>query len=203
MKKFFLILILFLGVGIFKIYAQLSESDLQTLKTDTQELESYTQEKPAEEQKPVEKKFFWQKRDVAANKKPPDSFYKFFGKDMSIRGDGRFVYIKAGPSSIVVDSKGRVQIKSAENIFLQSKRSIYLQADQNINMIAGGDIIKSKLDEKGGIKPASEEKPVEKIEEEKVAPAPASAPVQESLPESSPEASPRASPEASPETLKE
>lgn len=158
MKKLFFILILFLGLGIFKIYAQFSESDQQTLETDTKELESYMEEKPVEAQKPSEKKFFWQKREVAATKKPSDSFYKFFGKDMSIRGDGRFVYIKAGPSSIVVDSKGRVQIKSVENIFLQSKKSIFLQADQNINMIAGGDIIKSKLDEKGGVKPASEEK---------------------------------------------
>ncbi len=157
MKRLFLVLVLFLGLGIFKIYADLSESDRQTLEADTKELEGYVEEKPMGEQKPSEKKFFWQKREVAANKKSSDSFYKFFGKDMSIRGDGRFVYIKAGPSSIVVDSKGRVQIKSAENIFLQSKRSIYLQADQNINMIAGGDVIKSKLDEKGGVKPASEE----------------------------------------------
>jgi len=82
-------------------------------------------------------------RGVAAQPVQKD-FYRSLGKNMSIRGDGQFFYIQAGPTSIIIDKKGRVQIKAAENLMLQSKRSILIQAQENIHMEAGGEITQSK-----------------------------------------------------------
>ena len=166
----------------------LSEKDQKAMEQDMKELETLTGENQVVQSQPQAE----QKREVAASSTQNPEFYKFFGKDMSIRGDGKFIYIKAGPTSIVVDSKGRVQIKSADNVFMQSKKSIFLQADENINMMAGGEIIQTKM---GGPKPASEPvAPQEEVKKEEIkaeekveSKEPASEAPKESIPEKIPE----------------
>ena len=103
------------------------------------------------------------KKEISEKKEESESFYKDFGNNMSLRGDGKYFYINAGPTSIVVDREGRVQINSAENVHVESKKSIFLKADENISLVAGGEIIESKGQSKengakevAGPKPSSE-----------------------------------------------
>src|SRR3989344_4107277 len=39
-------------------------------------------------------------------------YYRFFGDKISLRANEKFVYIKAGDTTIVADAKGQVQIKA-------------------------------------------------------------------------------------------
>lgn len=103
---------------------------------DVEELEALIEGRPPQERKP------------AAKAPAKDSFYKSFGNDMSIRGDGKYFYIKAKDTVITVDASGHVQIEAADNILMKSKRSITLQADENIYLVSGEGVVQSKLDQK-------------------------------------------------------
>lgn len=106
---------------------------------DVEELEALIEGRPPQERKPAAK---------APAKEEEGSFYKSFGNDMSIRGDGKYFYIKAKDTVITVDASGHVQIEAADNILMKSKRSITLQADENIHLVSGEGVVQSKLDQK-------------------------------------------------------
>lgn len=101
---------------------------------------------------------------ISAEKEEKGSFYRSFGNNMSIRGDGKFIYIKAGPTSIIVDPEGRLQIEAAENVVIQSKKSIYMGAGEDINLIAGG-----KINQSQGAQDISSTETKEEIKEEGIA----------------------------------
>lgn len=104
--------------------------------------------KPAAKAKTTQKPKVAEEVPVVQAKESEGSFYKSFGNGMSIRGDGKYFYIKAKDTIITVDASGHVQIEAADNILMKSKRSITLQADENINLISGEGVVQTKLDEK-------------------------------------------------------
>ncbi|MEK7791168.1 MAG: hypothetical protein AAB309_06045 [Deltaproteobacteria bacterium] len=125
------------------LYAQKKGSPAADEEKDVEELEALIegrkgpQERPPQERKPAAK---------APAKEEEGSFYKSFGNDMSIRGDGKYFYIKAKDTVITVDASGHVQIEAADNILMKSKRSITLQADENIHLVSGDGVVQSKLE---------------------------------------------------------
>ena len=64
-------------------------------------------------------------------------FYRFFGKHISIRADEKYVYIKAGPTSVVLDADGRLQIRGQENILISTEKDLHFKAGRNIYLQAG------------------------------------------------------------------
>lgn len=108
---------------------------------DVEELEALIEGRTSQERSPQGRK----PAAKAPAKEEEGSFYKSFGNDMSIRGDGKYFYIKAKDTVITVDASGHVQIEAADNILMKSKRSITLQADENIHLVSGEGVIQSKL----------------------------------------------------------
>ena len=104
-----------------------------------------TQEQDLKElQKDLEKGKTEKTAEVAPKKKW--DFYHFFGRHISIRANDKFVYIKAGPTTVILDEKGRMQIKGNENILISTEKDLHLKAGGNIYMNAGKKIIRQEGD---------------------------------------------------------
>lgn len=138
------------------------EKSKKVMEKDVEELEKLIEgkkEAPHIEQ-PIQEKQPEISTLQPASKEAEGSFYKSFGKNMVIRGDEKFIYIEAGPSRIVVDSEGRIQVKSAQNISMYSDESIVFQAKKDVKILAGGKVIQEKLEIEEVKKEESKEGPV-------------------------------------------
>ena len=67
-------------------------------------------------------------------------YYRFFGDKISLRANEKFVYIKAGDTTIVADAKGQVQIKAAGDLILTTPATMTLSAGKDIQLKAGGQV---------------------------------------------------------------
>lgn len=91
-----------------------------------------------------------QSKDGKAPEKEGD-YYRFFGDKISLRANDKFIYIKAGETTIVADAQGQVQIKAAGDLTLASPGSVNISAGKDINFKANGRVVT----ESGGAKEVS------------------------------------------------
>ncbi|OGQ36807.1 MAG: hypothetical protein A3F16_04160 [Deltaproteobacteria bacterium RIFCSPHIGHO2_12_FULL_43_9] len=77
-------------------------------------------------------------------------FYRFFGDKISFRANDKFVYIKAGETTIVADAQGQVQIKAGGDLSLSTPGTVNISAGKDINLKAKGRVVT----EGGGAKEA-------------------------------------------------
>lgn len=67
--------------------------------------------------------------------------YRFFGDKISLRANDKFVYIKAGETTIVADAQGQVQIKAGGDLSLSTPGTVNISAGKDINLKARGRVI--------------------------------------------------------------
>jgi hypothetical protein len=93
-----------------------------------------------------------QSKDGKGPQKEGD-YYKFFGDKISIRANEKFIYIKAGETTIVADSQGQVQIKAGGDLTLSTPGTLQLSAGKDIEMRAKGRVVTEGGGSRVGILP--------------------------------------------------